>query len=143
MSAPLVVTCGVIWRGARFLLARRADTGLWELPGGKLRPEESLEDCLRRELAEELEARVEALSYYGVVREERPRALELHAFVCRHTVGEPQARVHRELRWIELPQMAGFELCPADRQLAAAFAQRPPLPGPLAAAQLDKAALGW
>jgi mutator protein MutT len=124
----LEVACAVIWRGERILLARRADSGLWELPGGKARAGEELPACLAREIKEELDVTVEVLGPCGSVSERTPgRALNLHAFVCRLSEGEPQALEHRELCWVALEEMAGYDLCPADRQLAQIFAGRPPL----------------
>ena len=52
------VTAAVIERDGAILVARRAPghklAGLWEFPGGKVEDGESLEECLRRELVEEL-----------------------------------------------------------------------------------------
>ena len=52
------VAAGIIWRGGRFLAARRPEgkprAGFWEFPGGKQEPGENIEDTLRRELREEL-----------------------------------------------------------------------------------------
>lgn len=121
------VTCAVIWRQGRILLARRADSGLWELPGGKVMDGESLAACLEREIAEELGARVEVLEPCGSVAQGgRERPLNLHAFVCRLVEGEPRPLEHRELRWVTIEGMAALELCPADRQLARRFALKPP-----------------
>jgi 8-oxo-dGTP diphosphatase len=125
------VACAVIWRAGRILLARRADSGLWELPGGKVRDGEELAACLAREIEEELAAKVEVLGPCGSVHEAgQGGPLDLHAFVCRLVEGEPRALEHRELRWVELGEMADYDLCPADRQLAAIFATRPPQPAP-------------
>lgn len=127
--ACLEVACAVIWREGRVLLARRADSGLWELPGGKARPGEALAACLAREIAEELDVRVEVLAPCGSVHEPgQGRPLNLHAFVCRLLEGEPRPLEHRELRWVELESMAAYDLCPADRRLAAIFAACPPSP---------------
>ena len=56
--AALVVTAAVIERDGAFLLTRRLDgthlEGQWEFPGGKCEPGETLEQCLARELREEL-----------------------------------------------------------------------------------------
>ncbi|HTP01973.1 MAG TPA: NUDIX domain-containing protein [Anaerolineales bacterium] len=48
-------SCAIIFDDTRqkVLLTRRADNGLWCLPGGKMEPGESIEECCRREVLEE------------------------------------------------------------------------------------------
>ena len=124
---PLVVTCAAIWQEGRLLLARRADSGLWELPGGKQRPGEDLAACLAREIAEELGVAVEVLERLGLVRERGDgRHLDLYCFACRLLEGEPRALEHLELRWVLPREMTGLDLCPADRQLAGLLAGQAP-----------------
>lgn len=56
-GTPLLVTAGIMRQFGRVLIARRpvedALAGCWELPGGKIEPGESPEECLARELNEE------------------------------------------------------------------------------------------
>ncbi|MBI5523843.1 MAG: (deoxy)nucleoside triphosphate pyrophosphohydrolase [Desulfarculus sp.] len=123
----MVVTCAAIWRQGRLLLARRADSGLWELPGGKQRPGEDLAACLAREISEELGVAVQVLERVGLVRERaNGRRLDLHCFACRLLEGHPTALEHLELRWVLPSEMAGLDLCPADRQLAGLLAGQAP-----------------
>lgn len=125
-QAPLVVTCAAIWRQGRLLLARRADNGLWELPGGKQRPGEDLAACLAREIAEELGVNVEVLARVGLVRERADgRHLDLHCFACRLLEGQPRPLEHLELRWVGPHELGAYDLCPADRQLTATLALSP------------------
>ncbi|MBI4799431.1 MAG: (deoxy)nucleoside triphosphate pyrophosphohydrolase [Desulfarculus sp.] len=121
------MTCAAIWQEGRLLLARRADNGLWELPGGKQRPGEDLAACLAREIAEELGVAVQVLTRLAVVRQrDNGRHLDLHCFACRLLEGQPQALEHLELRWVPPSEMAGLDLCPADRQLAGLLAGQAP-----------------
>jgi 8-oxo-dGTP pyrophosphatase MutT (NUDIX family) len=57
------VAAGLVYREGRYLIARRNPgvhlAGFWEFPGGKCEPGETLEECLRRELFEELGIRID------------------------------------------------------------------------------------
>jgi 8-oxo-dGTP pyrophosphatase MutT (NUDIX family) len=119
----LVVTCALIVEDGRLLLARRADTGLWELPGGKVEPGEGLAACLEREIAEELGCRAVVGEPFAVAKEEG-RGLELHCFRCRLAGGRPRALEHRELAWVRPEEALALELCPADRELAGRLARQ-------------------
>ncbi len=114
------VTAGVIRRGERVLITRRRAEamlgGLWEFPGGKLEPGETLEQCLHREIDEEL----------GItIRIERPLVavkhayshfrITLHTFLCRHSRGRVQDLGCDEHRWVRLEQLEGFAFPKADR----------------------------
>jgi 8-oxo-dGTP diphosphatase len=122
MAGPIQVTCALIQDRGRLLLARRADSGRWELPGGKREPGESLPQCLEREIAEELGCTVEVLEPAGVAQDlNRPDPISLHCFLCRLNGAEPQAREHRELRWVAPGEALRLDLCPADRELLSKF----------------------
>ena len=124
---PLQVTCGVLRRAGRVLVARRADNRRWELPGGKQQPGEDLAACLARELREELGVEVRVLERLAVVRQRGPeKHLDLHCFPCRLLGGEPQALEHLELAWVTPEEMLGLDLCPADRELARELAASAP-----------------
>ena len=52
----IIVTAAIIKKDNKFLIAKRKEGHLankWEFPGGKLEPNETPEDCLKRELSEE------------------------------------------------------------------------------------------
>jgi len=126
------VTAGVIWRDGRVLLAQRRPEGLlgglWEFPGGKQEAGETLEDCLRRELREELGIEVEigpqlmtlahAYSHFRIT---------LHVFTCRHTSGEPQAMGCAAWRWVAPDELASYAMAATDRQIAQQVAQATPI----------------
>ncbi len=84
----IVVTAAVIERDGRFLVTRRPAgvhlAGHWEFPGGKCEPGETLEQCLARELREELA--VDAVgrkpSCSSTTHDYADRRVELHFFRC-------------------------------------------------------------
>ncbi len=115
-----VVTAGIVWNGrGRVLLARRPEDGLlgglWEFPGGKVEPGETLEACLRRELREELAIEVEVGEPVGVVEHAYSHfRITLHAFHCRHVAGEPRAIGVAEWRWVRPEEIRQYPLSRAD-----------------------------
>jgi mutator protein MutT len=124
--AVIQVAAGLIIREGRYLIARRrAGThlgGLWEFPGGKREEGESLTDCLRRELREELDVDVAAPVPFRVIRHEYPeKTVELHFFHCVISGGEARALDCEEFRWVMPEELTAYEFPPADRPLLAAL----------------------
>jgi mutator protein MutT len=117
----IVVLAGVIERNGAFLLTRRLKgthlAGTWEFPGGKCEADESHEDCLKRELAEELgvgaEVGEEILTITHAYTE---RAVELHFRKC-SIAGEPRALLGQEVRWVPRGELHTLEFPEADREL--------------------------
>jgi mutator protein MutT len=68
------ISAGLVFRDGRLLITQRPDgghlAGLWEFPGGKREPGESFEDCLRRELREELGLDIEAVEWIESITHE-------------------------------------------------------------------------
>lgn len=122
-GATIRVVAAVVERSGRYLLGRRpADKrhgGLWEFPGGKLRPGESLLDGARRELDEELA--VGCLECGTTAWSGRdPGSVYLIEFVPVRIDGEPRAREHAEIGWFTPAELLEMALAPSDR----AFAER-------------------
>ncbi len=123
------VTAGVIWNAeGRILLAQRpADVmlgGLWEFPGGKVEPGESLAGCLERELREELGIQVEVGPAVGVIRHAYSHfRITLHAFHCRIVGGEPVPLGVATFHWVEPAEIARYPLSRADTKIVDLLAQ--------------------
>ena len=62
---------GVIWHGDKILITKRKKSGLlgglWEFPGGKIRPTETKEACIKREIKEELNIDIDISNFIAKV----------------------------------------------------------------------------
>ncbi len=120
------VAAGLVYREGRYLIARRkADVhlaGFWEFPGGKREPGETFEECLERELFEELNIRIGAPVPFQIVRHQYPeKTVELHFFRCGIESGQAAAVDCAEIRWVWPHELADFNFPPADRPVIEAL----------------------
>ena len=123
----IIVAAAVIERGGAVLVTRRLQgthlEGLWEFPGGKCEPGESLHDCLIREIDEELAARVTPGETMLVTRHEYPeKIVELHFIAC-ELHGEPVPQQGQEMQWIERARIDTLAFPDADAALIARLRQ--------------------
>ena len=120
-TTTVVVTAAVVEIDGRFLVTRRQKgvhlEGVWEFPGGKCDRDESLKDCLARELFEELDipSRV-GPELFTTTHAYPDRSIELHFFRC-ELLGEPRAALGQEMRWVQREDLAAMEFPPADAEL--------------------------
>lgn len=114
------VGAAVTWRDdGRFLIARRHEKGLlggmWEFPGGKREPGETLEDCVVRELREELDIGVRPREFCCTVRHTYSHfRLKLQVFHCDWTDGTPRAVDCADFRWVTLDDCEALPFGKAD-----------------------------
>ena len=120
-----IVTAAVIpdETGKRFLLTKRPSKGLlgglWEFPGGKQEQGETLEECLRREIREELDISVTVGNAFGVYKHAYTHfKVTLHAFFCLHTEGEPKPLASDELGWFTREELPSLPMGKIDRMIA-------------------------
>ena len=124
------VTAGMVWNEAgQVLIAQRPLEGLlgglWEFPGGKQESGETLAECLRRELQEELAIEVEVGELFTVVQHAFTHfKITLHAFTCRHITGQPQAIRVRDWAWITPAELSRYSFGKADREVIRALEDR-------------------
>lgn len=116
------VSAGLVFRSGKLLITQRhADAhlgGLWEFPGGKREPGESFEECLARELYEELGIRVEVGALFEDTTHAYPeKSVRLKFFVCRIFQGEPQPLGCAALKWVIREEVGAHEFPAADATL--------------------------
>ncbi len=117
------VTAAVIYRDGLVLITLRPSSGLlgglWEFPGGKIEPGETLEQCLQREITEELGVPISVGEPFGMYRHAYTHfKVTLHAFRCQINGHEPQALHASEIRWVAMHELASYPMGKIDRQIA-------------------------
>ncbi len=118
----VIVAAALVDGDGRVLVQQRAAgrpmAGLWEFPGGKIEPGESLEDALVRELAEELGISTEsaclAPAGFGTAPKDDGGELLLLLYICRKWRGIPQALDAAALRWSHPRNLYDLPMPPAD-----------------------------
>jgi len=116
---PIVVAAAIIQQEDMILLARRKPGshlgGLWEFPGGKKELGEALEDCLRREVQEELGVEISDPQPFHALRHQYlEKEVELYFYTCSIIQGVPQALECAEIVWVHKHELISYEFPPAD-----------------------------
>ena len=102
----LNVAIAVIRQQNQILICQRRknDTfgDLWEFPGGKVEADETPEQCVVREINEELGVTVEPIGTFSVIDHQYPEvSVRLIPFLCRLTSGEPRPLASQRIAWVE------------------------------------------
>ncbi len=90
--------------------------GWWEFPGGKLEPGETPEQCIEREIREELATEVKAEKILGVVEYDYPEFhLTMHCILCSIVSGELKLLEHESAKWLSKETLRSVNWLPADQ----------------------------
>lgn len=121
-AKAIEVSAGLIFRFGKLLITQRHAAahlgGLWEFPGGKREPGETFEQCLFRELTEELGVSVQVGALFESVDHDYPdKSVHLRFFLCQLPAGEPCPLGCAAVRWITCDQLDRFEFPAADAGL--------------------------
>lgn len=87
----------------------------WEFPGGKLRVKESPENCLTREIEEEMGIKIAVRQLFAAVNYSYPTEnIILLAYFAELVSGSFSLTDHKEVRWVPLNKLLHYDLSPAD-----------------------------
>lgn len=120
----LVAACALVDADGRVLIAQRPEgkqlAGLWEFPGGKVEAGETPEECLIRELREEIGVETQAaclapLTFASHSYEDFHLLMPL--YVCRRFTGIAEPREGQALKWVRPNRLRDYPMPPADAPL--------------------------
>jgi 8-oxo-dGTP diphosphatase len=118
------VTCALIVSRGKVLIAQNKEDSdhafQWEFPGGKLKAGETEEQCICREIKEELDLEIRVMERLpGVEYDYGIKKIELIPFVCGIKSGELKLNDHIKTEWIEVEKLGTVDFSEADKKLIA------------------------
>ena len=114
-----MVAAAIILNNDKVLIAqRKGGTNMefkWEFPGGKLEGDETPEQCLIREIKEELDMVIEPVEIYKTVRHKyKDKDILLLAYICRFMKGEGRPVECNDFKWVHKEQLNNYDYTLAD-----------------------------
>jgi A/G-specific adenine glycosylase len=116
----LVVGAAVVVNDAGdFLIAQRREKemlgGLWEFPGGKQEAGETIQECIARELKEELDIKIEVGDFLVTVQHAYSHfTMELHTYFAKIISGQPRPIECQDFKWVNPGNLRRFPYSKAD-----------------------------
>ena len=116
---PVEVTCAIIFQGKKILITQRnkgmSRAGKWEFPGGKIEKNETADQCIVREIQEELNLNIKILQWLEAVEHTYPEIkIRLIPCMAKISSGTILAREHSDLKWVNAEDLMSFDWSPAD-----------------------------
>ena len=120
MNVKKILTLCIIYQHPRVLLGmkkRGFGAGRWNGFGGKISPDETIEEAARREIKEEVELEVLDMGKMGVMEFEfkgNPQILEVHIFKAESFSGKPIETEEMKPQWFHVDEIPFNEMWPDD-----------------------------
>lgn len=114
------VSCAIISdNNGKILVTQRSETMKmplkWEFPGGKIEENETAEECLQREIREELDVEITIKSkLIASVHEYDDFIVNLIPFVCEIEKGEIRLSEHSDFIWVNKSELKNLDWLEAD-----------------------------
>lgn len=116
------VTAGLIRNNGKILITQRLFDdrfgGLWEFPGGKQKVGETLDQCLIREIEEELNIQIQVDKKLMTVAHNYDHVqITLHVFQCTFLEGTPEMKGVQDWRWVDITEIEHYDFTEADKKV--------------------------
>ena len=116
------VTAAIIWQDGKVLITKRPEgthlEGMWEFPGGKIEGPETLEECIVREINEELGVLIKPVKLLLTVSHEyETKIVDLYIFECILVNGSPFPMEGQGMKWVKPSDMSGYIFPPPDIEI--------------------------
>jgi 8-oxo-dGTP diphosphatase len=113
------VTAAILVKDGKILIAKRKagdhQANKWEFPGGTVKPDETDQACLKREMQEEFGIKVSVGRIFGEsIYHYDYGAIKLRAYLASLESGKLTPKAHSEFRWISIDQLSEYDFAPAD-----------------------------
>ena len=117
------IAAGIIINNGQILVCQRKKGSYyelkWEFPGGKAEENEIIEDCLVRELKEELNIEISIYSLFHIQKHKYPDGFEfeIHFFNITNFSGEVHNNVFEKIEWAVMSDLESYDFLEADKDI--------------------------
>jgi len=116
------VVVGIIWKNDKILISKRKPGGLlgglWEFPGGKMQNNETKEECIRREVKEELNININPYQYINSINHAYSHfSISMHAFHCHLISGSAKAVTCDNFMWTKVDNIVKLPFPKANHKI--------------------------
>ena len=114
------VSCAIIVNANGLVLVTQRSKKMplplkWEFPGGKIEENETAEECLIREIKEELNIEIEITGSLSPNDHKYPdKLIRLIPFICQQTGGEIVLKEHADYKWLDVKDLLDLDWAEAD-----------------------------
>jgi 8-oxo-dGTP diphosphatase len=129
LKKTMQVACAIIERNGRVLAVQRSERMnlplKWEFPGGKIKQGESPEQCVVREVFEELDLKIAVGQSLPSVSHDYPDfSVTLYPFICVIVSGELSLHEHKALLWVSPHELRSLDWVAADFPILSAYCEQ-------------------
>jgi 8-oxo-dGTP diphosphatase len=122
------VACAILERDGKVLAVQRSERMnlpfKWEFPGGKIHQGESPEQCVVREVAEELDIQIAVGRSLPTVCHDYPDfSVTLYPFICSMISGDLTLHEHKAFLWLSPEELSSLDWVAADFPIISAYCE--------------------